>query len=78
MYDEYLDGKQSWSTGWRGAAFSSEYLLPLTADELGELVQELNDLVVRWRRRGEAAREAGDTAGRENVAVHAYGFPFRT
>jgi hypothetical protein len=30
-----------------------------------------------YTERGRAAEEAGDTEGRENVAVHTYAFPFR-
>ncbi|SEG64852.1 Helix-turn-helix domain-containing protein [Nonomuraea solani] len=78
MYETYLDTKQTWDTGWRNAAFGSEYLMPLTADELRELKEELDELVARWQTRAKAAREAGDMEGRENVAVHAHGFPFRT
>ncbi|MGP4098939.1 ArsR/SmtB family transcription factor [Nonomuraea sp. KM90] len=78
LYQSYLDTKSAWSDDWRHAAFSSEHWLALTAAELDEMGEELNALVRSWRRRGEAAREAGDTEGRENVAVHTYGFPFRT
>ncbi|TMR91718.1 winged helix-turn-helix domain-containing protein [Nonomuraea basaltis] len=78
LYESYLDTQAAWDDAWRSAAFSSEYLMSLTADELSRLGKELNELVVKWRAHGKAAREAGDTEGRENVAVHMYGFPFRT
>ncbi|MEO3887151.1 helix-turn-helix domain-containing protein [Nonomuraea sp. B5E05] len=77
MYEEYLDTKPTWTDDWRGAAFSSEFLLTLTAEELHDLGRELGELVAKWRERGTAAREAGDTQGRENVALHVNGFPFR-
>jgi hypothetical protein len=52
--------------------------MSLTPDELNRLGGELNDLAAKWRAHGRAAREAGDTEGRENVAVHLHGFPFRS
>jgi DNA-binding transcriptional ArsR family regulator len=78
MYDDYLVSEAAWDDTWRDAVFGSEYLLSLTAEELRRVGQEIDDLVVKWREHGKAAREAGDTEGRENVAVHTYGFPFRT
>ncbi|MEV4572705.1 helix-turn-helix domain-containing protein [Nonomuraea jabiensis] len=78
MYESYLDTQSAWPGNWRSAAFTSEHLLSLTAGELDQLGEELNDIIRRWRAHGDAAREAGDVEGRENVAVHTYGFPFRT
>jgi hypothetical protein len=40
-------------------------------------VGEPRTVLDRWEALGRAARERGDTAGREAVAVHLYGFPFR-
>jgi hypothetical protein len=34
-------------------------------------------LIRRYDERGRAAEAAGDSEGRENVAVHTYDFPFR-
>ncbi|WP_433438050.1 helix-turn-helix domain-containing protein [Nonomuraea sp. CA-141351] len=78
MYESYLDAQSAWPAGWRDAAFSSEFLLSLTAKEVRQLGDEINEVVGKWRAHGQAARESGDTEGRENVAVHTYGFPFRT
>ncbi|MEU6722199.1 helix-turn-helix domain-containing protein [Nonomuraea wenchangensis] len=78
MYEGYLDAQMGWEPGWRDAAFSSEYLMWLTPDELRGFGDELRELADRWRARGRAAREAGDTEGRETVALHMYGFPFRS
>ncbi|MBF8193729.1 helix-turn-helix transcriptional regulator [Nonomuraea sp. K274] len=78
LHESYLDAQSAWDDAWRGAAFTSESLMSLTADELSQLREELNELAVKWRARGQAARDAGDTEGRENVALHMYGFPFRT
>ncbi|MEV0234515.1 helix-turn-helix domain-containing protein [Nonomuraea sp. NPDC050786] len=77
MYESYLDTQAAWPGDWRSATFSSEYLLSLTAEELRRLGDELNEVITKWRVHGQAARESGDAEGRENVAVHTYGFPFR-
>ncbi|MFF4616324.1 ArsR/SmtB family transcription factor [Nonomuraea jabiensis] len=78
MYESFLDTRSAWPGDWRNAAYSSEFLLSLTAEELRRLGDEINEVVGKWRAHGKAAREAGDVEGRENVAVHTNGFPFRT
>ncbi|MGW8890011.1 helix-turn-helix domain-containing protein [Streptomyces sp. NPDC055749] len=77
LYRGYLDAQQSWTPQWRGAASSSEYLTRLTADELADLTREMHGLIDRYEELGRSRDEAGDTEGRENVALHLYGFPFR-
>ncbi|MFJ6618162.1 ArsR/SmtB family transcription factor [Kitasatospora sp. NPDC091335] len=77
QYLAYLGQSAAWGREWTDAAFSSEWLLDLTAAELAEMEEELQAISRRWRERGKAARTAGDTAGREHVSVHLYGFPFR-
>lgn len=78
MYRRHLDAYQSWPAEWRAASNSSEYLARLTAEELSALSREVHELVNRYEEQGRAREEAGDTEGRENVAMHLYGFPFRT
>ncbi|OLZ68160.1 transcriptional regulator [Streptomyces sp. IMTB 2501] len=78
LYRRFLDERTHWGEEWNDAAESSEAVLRLTAGELAELNKELLALVRRYDERGRAAETAGDTEGRENVAVHMYGFPFRT
>ncbi|MEV4353584.1 helix-turn-helix domain-containing protein [Nonomuraea sp. NPDC049625] len=78
MYESYLDTQHAWPGDWRNAVFSSERILSLTAEELQRLGDEINEVIGKWRAHGKDAREAGDVEGRENVAVHTYGFPFRT
>ncbi|WP_432135978.1 MULTISPECIES: ArsR/SmtB family transcription factor [unclassified Streptomyces] len=77
MYRRFLDERAHWSAAWNTAAESSESLLRLTPDELAELDKDMLALVRRYEERGRAAEAAGDTEGRENVAVHTYAFPFR-
>ncbi|MFF7212096.1 winged helix-turn-helix domain-containing protein [Streptomyces sp. NPDC008238] len=76
-YAAYLDQQLAWGKEWTDASFSSEYLPRLTADETRRFGEELDELMKRWTDRGRAAEEAGDTEGREHVAVHLYGFPYR-
>jgi DNA-binding transcriptional ArsR family regulator len=58
---------------WRQTAFSIEKWLHLTADELGELGEEMSDLFARWRDRV----VPDDGAQREPVLLFAYGIPAR-
>ncbi|MEV5604779.1 helix-turn-helix domain-containing protein [Streptomyces sp. NPDC052299] len=78
MYRRHLDAHRTWSADWRRASFSSEYLARLTAEELAALASEMNDLIKRYEQQGRDREEAGDGENRENVALHVYGFPFRT
>jgi len=77
MYRRFLDERAHWSADWTTASDSSEWLLKLTPAELNALSKEVHALVRKYEERGRAAEAAGDTDGRENVAVHTYGFPFR-
>ncbi|NEB79250.1 helix-turn-helix transcriptional regulator [Streptomyces sp. SID14478] len=77
MYRSFLDERIAWDDAWATAHESSESMMRLTAAELTGLVGEMRDLLRRYEARGRAAEEAGDTEGRENVAVHTYAFPFR-
>lgn len=78
MYRRFLDAYQSWQPEWRSASFASEYLARLTAEELTELGREMHELIDRYEAAGRAREEADGTQHRENVALHVYGFPFRT
>jgi DNA-binding transcriptional ArsR family regulator len=78
LHESYLDTHHAWDKAWRDAAFTSECLMSLTADELSRMAEEIHEVTAKWRAHGQAAREAGDTDGRENVAMHIYGFPFRS
>ncbi|MFG3045678.1 ArsR/SmtB family transcription factor [Streptomyces sp. NPDC048241] len=77
MYRHYLDERPLWSAEWNAAAPDSESLLRLTAGELDDLRAELTALAKKYDEKGRAAVAAGDTEGREHVALHIYGFPFR-
>ncbi|MFE0799196.1 ArsR/SmtB family transcription factor [Streptomyces sp. NPDC058812] len=77
MYRRYLDERPTWGPEWNSAAPDNESLLRLTPAELAELGEELLALAKKYDEKGRAADAAGDTEGRENVALHVYGFPFR-
>ncbi|MGC9380130.1 ArsR/SmtB family transcription factor [Streptomyces sp. MH13] len=77
MYRRYLDERPTWGPEWNSAAPDNESLLRLTPADLSELGAELLALAKKYDERGRAAEAAGDTEGRENVALHVYGFPFR-
>ncbi|MCX4761279.1 helix-turn-helix domain-containing protein [Streptomyces sp. NBC_01275] len=77
LYRRWLDERAHWGEEWNAAAESSEANLRLTATELAELNKEMLGLLHKYEQQGRAAETAGDTEGRENVAVHTYGFPFR-
>ncbi|NBE56879.1 winged helix-turn-helix domain-containing protein [Streptomyces boluensis] len=77
LYRDFVDARSAWGANWRAAAFSSEVFTRMTVEELQQLNTELHALVQSHKDRATAAEEAGDTEGREHVAVHFYGFPFR-
>ncbi|MEV5006783.1 ArsR/SmtB family transcription factor [Streptomyces sp. NPDC093064] len=77
MYRTYLDERSHWGAEWNEAAFDSESLLRLTAAELAELNKAMHDLVRKYDEQSRAREAAGDTEGREHIALHTYGFPFR-
>jgi hypothetical protein len=77
-YVRYLDEQATWPREWTEAAFSSEYVPWLTAAELQQMADEFGALMQRWTDVGRAAEAAGDTEGREHVAVQLYGFPTRS
>lgn len=77
LHRRFLDERLTWSDEWRSASVSSEWLPHLTAAELAALGRELDAVVEKYDRRARAAVEAGDTDGREHVAIHLHGFPFR-
>lgn len=77
MHHRFLDERHTWPGEWRSASVSSEWLPRLTAAELAALGEELDAVVRKYDQRARAAEAAGDTEGRENVAVHLHGFPYR-
>ncbi|MFD9400472.1 ArsR/SmtB family transcription factor [Streptomyces sp. NPDC060011] len=77
QYRRFLDERHAWGAAWGDAASDSESNLRLTPAELSALNKELLDVIRKYDERGRADEAAGDTEGREHVALHTYGFPFR-
>ncbi|MGW2019320.1 ArsR/SmtB family transcription factor [Streptomyces sp. NPDC001927] len=78
LLERFLDERLTWSPEWRSASVSAEWLPRMTAAELTDLGQELEAVLRKHDQRARAAEAAGDTEGRENVAVHLHGFPYRS
>ncbi|MBB4980057.1 MULTISPECIES: ArsR/SmtB family transcription factor [Streptomyces] len=78
LHSRFLDERLTWSSEWRAASVSSEWLPRLTAAELTALGGELEAVLQKYDQRARAAEEAGDTEGRENVAVHLHAFPYHS
>ncbi|MET8688599.1 helix-turn-helix domain-containing protein [Streptomyces sp. NPDC004732] len=77
QYETYLDQQAAWGAEWRRAADQSDFLARLNPAELTALNAGIHDLIQTYTERGKAAEAAGDTEGREHVAVHMASFPFR-
>lgn len=78
LHRRFLDERLTWSEEWRSASLSAEWLPRLTAAELSALGAELQQLLMKYDQQARAAEAAGETEGRENVAVHLFGFPYRS
>ncbi|MGW1511516.1 ArsR/SmtB family transcription factor [Streptomyces sp. NPDC002394] len=78
LHSRFLDERLTWSSEWRAASVSSEWLPRLTAAELAALGEELEAVLQKHDQRARAAEAAGDTEGRENVAVHLHAFPYHS
>ncbi|MFD8737903.1 helix-turn-helix domain-containing protein [Streptomyces sp. NPDC059618] len=76
-YRRHLDERATWPAEWNDAVADAEGNLRLTAAELVALKDELLTVIRKYDEKGRADEAAGDTGGRENVALHLYGFPFR-
>jgi DNA-binding transcriptional ArsR family regulator len=77
QYETYLDQQAAWGEQWRRAADQSDFLARLNPAELTRLNAEIHALIKTYEEQGKAAEAAGDTEGRENVALHLASFPFR-
>ncbi|WP_405853103.1 helix-turn-helix domain-containing protein [Streptomyces sp. NBC_00090] len=78
LHRRFLDERLTWSDAWRSASISSEWLPRLTAAELTALSDELDAVFEKYDQKARAAEEAGDTEGRENVAIHLHAFPYHS
>jgi len=68
---EWIESQDDWGTEWTNASASDDYLLPLSRDELAELVDGIRSLIGRV-----ATRDRRDIpADAEAVRVHLVAFP---
>lgn len=72
---EYDDTAEGWSDDWIRAAFSTDYVLRLTAAETNRLKDEVRAVLTRWHEVSNA-REGDPVEGAEHVMVFAHGFPY--
>ncbi|MFE8943385.1 ArsR/SmtB family transcription factor [Streptomyces sp. NPDC007856] len=77
QYRRYLDERPTWGPEWNTASVDTESWMRLTPAELTALKDELDAVLRKFDERGRAAEAAGETEGREHVALYLYGFPFR-
>lgn len=78
LHRRFLDERLTWSDAWRSASISSEWLPRLTAAELTSLGEELEAVFEKYDQKARAAEAAGETEGRENVAIHLHAFPYHS
>ncbi|MFF5424210.1 MULTISPECIES: ArsR/SmtB family transcription factor [unclassified Streptomyces] len=77
LHLRFIEERLAWPEEWRSAAISAEWMPRLTAAELAALDGELEAVLRKYDDKARAAEAAGDTEGREQVAVHLHAFPFR-
>lgn len=70
-FSEAIDRLPDWQRG----DFSHDWYLRMTSDEAAEFDADYLELCQRWRERVQQRIEAGDTDGRQNVAILIFGFP---
>ncbi|MDV5144955.1 helix-turn-helix domain-containing protein [Streptomyces sp. SBC-4] len=78
LHRRFLDERLTWSDAWRSASISSEWLPRLTAAELTALEEELGAVLEKYDQKARAAEAAGETEGRESVAIHLHAFPYHS
>ncbi|TDC85045.1 ArsR family transcriptional regulator [Micromonospora sp. KC606] len=73
-------GTGQWGSEWAGAAYSTDTVLYLDAEELRRLGAELDEVLKKWSEHSRATRtesRGGDGApGRAEVFLFAHAFPF--
>lgn len=75
-YMTWIDTRSSYPREWRDAAPNSQYGFYLTAEELAQLSQELQDLLARWFAEGERFTDpALRPAGAVPVEFLLFGYP---
>lgn len=71
--ETYVHARDTWGAAWIDASTLSDYLLELTPARLRDLVEEVGEVIERYRTADEPAD--ADTGDRERVSIVFYGFP---
>jgi predicted ArsR family transcriptional regulator len=71
----FANNVERWSPQWRAATNATQSFLYLTAAEARAMNTELNEVLGRWARADDEARERGDTTPRQPYLHLMYGFP---
>ncbi|KQU29391.1 MULTISPECIES: ArsR/SmtB family transcription factor [unclassified Rhodococcus (in: high G+C Gram-positive bacteria)] len=70
---EFDSDPDRWGTDWVQGAFSTDYVLRMTAEQLEGMSREIQSVIEKWRARAESAAVPVDSS---HVMVFAHGFPF--
>jgi DNA-binding transcriptional ArsR family regulator len=71
----FVQTAEQWSEDWIRVAVSHQTFPFLTAEEAGEMVAELDEVVARWAEVSRRARRTSDTEGRSPYFLFIHGFP---
>ncbi|MBY6676382.1 winged helix-turn-helix transcriptional regulator [Rhodococcus sp. BP-332] len=70
---EFDSDPDRWGADWVQGAFSTDYVLRMTAEQLEGMSREIQSVIEKWRVRAESAAAPADSS---HVMVFAHGFPF--
>jgi DNA-binding transcriptional ArsR family regulator len=69
QYDKWLDVSTTWPTPWQDVCGSNDAAVLVTVEALGQMQQEMWELIQRYRRVGQGNPQA------RRIAVYAFAFP---
>lgn len=72
---EFDSDPDRWGPDWVQAAYSTDYVLKMTTEQLAGMSREIQSVIEKWRARADSARdESADDS--QHIMVFAHGFPF--
>ena len=69
QYDKWLDVSTTWPTAWQDVCGSNDGAVLVTAEALGQMQEEMWELIQRYRRVGQGNPQA------RRIAIYAFAFP---
>ena len=69
QYDKWLDVSTTWPTAWQDVCGSNDGAVLVTAEALGQMQEEMWELLQRYRRVGQGNPQA------RRIAIYAFAFP---